>query len=195
MAESCMGRSEGRLTPTRKREILEAARAEFARAGYAGATVRSIGRSAGVHLPSIYHHFGDKENLFREVLFEAHGRLMQSVNERRVIDRGLPAEIESIFDAINEFHRREPESLYLSFALTYIAPPAVQADFAARSGRELFALLRDAFRRTGRGVDRVRLSLMNDVLRSFLLGLTAPAMRTGKPVRKQQAIRFILQGL
>ena len=187
---------------TRARPDPEARRAELADAAVrairsigADASMSDIAAEAGISKPVLYHHFGDKENLFREVLFEAHGRLMQSVIERRIIDRGLPAEIESIFAAINEFHRREPESLYLSFALTYIAPPAVQADFAARSGRELFALLRDAFRRTGRGVDRVRLSLMNDVLRSFLLGLTAPAMRTGKPVRKQQAIRFILQGL
>ena len=52
---------------TRKR-ILEAASAEFAAKGFAGARVDAIAREASINKRMLYHYFGDKEGLFREVL-------------------------------------------------------------------------------------------------------------------------------
>ena len=55
--------------PTRTRErILEAALAEFAEKGFAGARVDAIADSASINKRMLYHYFGDKEGLFREVL-------------------------------------------------------------------------------------------------------------------------------
>ncbi|WP_134325134.1 TetR family transcriptional regulator [Cumulibacter soli] len=44
--------------------LIEAARAEFANGGYAGATVRAIAARAGVDPAMINHHFGSKQGLF-----------------------------------------------------------------------------------------------------------------------------------
>ena len=52
---------------TRKR-ILDAASAEFAAKGFAGARVDAIAREASINKRMLYHYFGDKEGLFREVL-------------------------------------------------------------------------------------------------------------------------------
>ena len=41
---------------------------EFAEKGFAGARVESIGRRAGVNKQLLYHYFGGKEDLFREVV-------------------------------------------------------------------------------------------------------------------------------
>ncbi len=59
------GRTGRRPGPSDSREaILEAARNAFADRGYNGATVREIGRRAGVD-PALVHHFhGTKEQLF-----------------------------------------------------------------------------------------------------------------------------------
>lgn len=57
------GRRPGDPEETRQ-AILAAARAEFARAGYDGATIRSIGAAARVDPALIHHHFGTKEDLF-----------------------------------------------------------------------------------------------------------------------------------
>src|ERR1043166_4084871 len=55
--------------PERSRErILVAAFKEFAAKGFAGARVDCIARQASINKRMLYHYFGDKEALFREVL-------------------------------------------------------------------------------------------------------------------------------
>jgi len=55
--------------PARTRErILSAALREFAANGFAGARVDAIARGAAINKRMLYHYFGNKEHLFREVL-------------------------------------------------------------------------------------------------------------------------------
>ncbi len=51
--------------------ILEAAYRVFARDGYERASVDEIAAEAGVAKPTIYNHFGGKEELFRRVIVES----------------------------------------------------------------------------------------------------------------------------
>lgn len=48
---------------------MDAARAEFAQQGYAGAKTREIARRAGTSEVMLFRHFGSKANLFRETVF------------------------------------------------------------------------------------------------------------------------------
>ena len=48
----------------RRQQILDGARACFARHGYEGATVRRLEQSTGLSRGAIFHHFRDKEALF-----------------------------------------------------------------------------------------------------------------------------------
>lgn len=58
-----------RRNPQQSQErILEAALREFAAKGFAGARVDAIARRAAINKRMLYHYFGDKEGLFREVL-------------------------------------------------------------------------------------------------------------------------------
>jgi AcrR family transcriptional regulator len=62
------GGAAGR-NPERTRErILSAALREFAANGFAGARVDAIARRAAINKRMLYHYFGNKEHLFREVL-------------------------------------------------------------------------------------------------------------------------------
>ncbi len=56
------GRRPG--NPDTRDEILEAARKEFAAAGYDGATIRAIASAAGVDPALVMHYFGSKDHLF-----------------------------------------------------------------------------------------------------------------------------------
>jgi AcrR family transcriptional regulator len=59
----------GSRDPARTRErILAAALKEFASRGFAGARVDRIASGASINKRMLYHYFGDKEALFREVL-------------------------------------------------------------------------------------------------------------------------------
>lgn len=51
-----------------RRQLLEAAGAVFATAGFREATVREICRRAGANIAAVNYHFGDKEALYAEVL-------------------------------------------------------------------------------------------------------------------------------
>lgn len=60
------GRRAG--SPDTRAQILDAARAEFARAGLSGATVRSIATAAGVDPALVHHYFGTKQDLYLAAL-------------------------------------------------------------------------------------------------------------------------------
>ena len=48
----------------RRQQILDAARAQFAAKGYAGASLRAMAREAGVDPALVHHYFGSKEQVF-----------------------------------------------------------------------------------------------------------------------------------
>lgn len=58
----------GRNPHQSQERILAAAEREFAAKGFAGARVDAIARSARINKRMLYHYFGDKEGLFREVI-------------------------------------------------------------------------------------------------------------------------------
>jgi TetR/AcrR family transcriptional regulator len=59
--------------------ILEEAARLFAREGYDRVTVRDIASATSLSMPTLYHHFGDKENLYREVEAKCYGSLKTSL--------------------------------------------------------------------------------------------------------------------
>ena len=63
-----MQKPGGRNPQQTQQRILEAALQEFAAKGFAGARVDVIARRARINKRMLYHYFGDKEGLFREVL-------------------------------------------------------------------------------------------------------------------------------
>ena len=63
-----MPKTGGRNPQQTQQRILEAALQEFSAKGFAGARVDVIARRARINKRMLYHYFGDKEGLFREVL-------------------------------------------------------------------------------------------------------------------------------
>ncbi len=59
---------EQNTIPTIRESILKAARTEFTRAGYKGASLRKIAQEVGIVVSNIYNYYESKDDLFRAVL-------------------------------------------------------------------------------------------------------------------------------
>jgi len=73
------------LSRSRER-ILNAALQEFAARGFSGARTRAIGRRAAINEQMIFHCFGSKEGLYREVLHREMGRISTLLESREGAD-------------------------------------------------------------------------------------------------------------
>jgi AcrR family transcriptional regulator len=60
------GRRPG--SPDTRGQILDAARAEFARSGFGGTTIRNVAAAASVDPALVHHYFGSKQQLFEAVI-------------------------------------------------------------------------------------------------------------------------------
>ncbi|SDK80247.1 transcriptional regulator, TetR family [Actinopolyspora mzabensis] len=69
----------------RRRQILDGARACFARYGYEGATVRRLEEATGLSRGAIFHHFKDKESLFLALAEDDAGRMADVVAEQGLV--------------------------------------------------------------------------------------------------------------
>ena len=68
-ARNRAGRPTADELERRKQKVMQAATDMFVTRGYAGTTLLNIAREAGVATRTLYQHFGDKEAIFREVIF------------------------------------------------------------------------------------------------------------------------------
>ncbi|GGB47615.1 transcriptional regulator [Tistrella bauzanensis] len=72
-----------------RRALLAAAIAEFADKGLAGSRVDEIAHRAGVNKQLVYHHFGNKDDLFRAALEQVYGEIRAREQSLNLAD--LPA--------------------------------------------------------------------------------------------------------
>ena len=96
-----------------QQEILAAAEAEFAEKGFFGARVDEIALAAGINKRMLYAYFGDKETLYKQVLFRVYGR-MEAV-ERELVERQYTGEalIRAIISAYFDFLQANPSFVHI----------------------------------------------------------------------------------
>ena len=83
-----------------RQRVFDAAAAEFARCGYAGANVDRIARAARLNKAMIYYHFKSKAALYREILRDMFGAVRAAV-----------AEVEASADSPQDKIRRYVEAI------------------------------------------------------------------------------------
>ncbi|MET0306543.1 MAG: helix-turn-helix domain-containing protein [Solirubrobacterales bacterium] len=88
--------SPGRAPGSRER-ILEAARAVLAREGYAGTTMRAIGREAGVAVGLANYHFNSRRELLADVIATSRSHFL-GLAETRVPDAPGPQTLRRILE-------------------------------------------------------------------------------------------------
>ena len=98
------GGTKGVPRPERERQIHTVAVAEFARAGYAGASMLDVARRAGISKPLIYQYFGSKDGLYLACLHDVAGGLLERLTAaERSVDDTVASRIHplrAVFDAL-----------------------------------------------------------------------------------------------
>ena len=113
-----MGRTE-RAEATRA-ELLRVARELFAERGYAAVGTEEIVRRARVTRGALYHHFADKQDLFRAVHEELEGELMTGIGEKIA---GIEDPIELLETGLRAFLDGCTDRAFIQIAL--VDAPAV----------------------------------------------------------------------
>ena len=87
--------------------LLEAGAAVFAEHGFRNATVQAICRRAKANIAAVNYHFGDKRNLYAEVLRESHRRAVEKFGPEPDLDSGPPEVRLELFVVAKESVERE----------------------------------------------------------------------------------------
>lgn len=79
-----------RYGPLDLEPALTGALAAFVERGYAGATMRDVGRHAGLSVPGLYHHHASKQDLLVAPLDLGVGGRARCAPSRRLLNKGVP---------------------------------------------------------------------------------------------------------
>ena len=89
--------------------ILQAATKEFAEAGFAGARVDEIAKSAGVNKATLYYHIGDKKALYAQVVHHLFGNAVEQFNLNITATQSPEGNLKAFIQTIAGMVDRHPE--------------------------------------------------------------------------------------
>jgi AcrR family transcriptional regulator len=137
--------------PQRELRILDAAEQEFARCGFAAASMETIARGSGVTKALLYQYFQSKEGLYvacvergRARMFEVMARAARAAGPERM----LSAVVDAYFDQLEA----EQNSWFVLYG---DAPVAAVNQMRNRNAAVIVGLLGDATSLTARDVELV----------------------------------------
>ncbi|MDU0288232.1 helix-turn-helix domain-containing protein [Saccharothrix longispora] len=148
----------------RRRQILDGARACFARFGYEGATVRRLEEATGLSRGAIFHHFRDKESLFLALAEDDALRMAEVVAEQGLVQ--VMRDLLSAPDPSDAEHPADWLGTRLEVSRRLRTDPEFRARWAERS-RQLTDATRQRLARQ-REAGNLRDDVDVDVLTSFL---------------------------
>lgn len=93
--------------------ILDAATAEFAAHGLAGARVDGIAAAAGANKRMLYYYFGNKEALFIAVLERTYANIRAAESELRLLDLAPDLAIRRLVQFTWDYYLEHPEFITL----------------------------------------------------------------------------------
>jgi AcrR family transcriptional regulator len=158
----------------RRRQILDGARACFARYGYEGATVRRLEEATGLSRGAIFHHFRDKESLFLALAEDDALRMAEVVAEQ-----GLVQVMRDLLAGRREEDTDEHPADWLGTRLEVSRRLRTDPDFRGRwaeRSEQLTKATQDRLRRqrdAGNLRDDVDVEVLSDFLELVLEGLVS----------------------
>jgi AcrR family transcriptional regulator len=160
-----------------KDDILEKTAPLFASEGYAATSMRDLAKACGITPAALYHHFTDKEQLYREVLeytFRRRiGRMGEALKEVTTFEDKVRRVMEVLVDAIHG------DDLFL---------PMLRWELLERDEKRLEYLATRVFAEPFREIMRVGRDLPRGNFRPSFLATSALALAIGhftlEPIRR-----------
>jgi AcrR family transcriptional regulator len=160
-----------------KDDILEKTAPLFASEGYAATSMRDLAKACGITPAALYHHFTDKEQLYREVLeytFRRRiGRMGEALKEVTTFEDKVRRVMEVLVDAI------DGDELFL---------PMLRRELLERDEKRLEYLATRVFAEPFREIMRVGRDLPRGNFRPSFLATSALALAIGhftlEPIRR-----------
>ena len=164
----------GRDPQKTRRNILEAATAEFARHGLGGARVDRIAEGAGANKRMLYYYFGSKEDLFLAVLEAAYERIRRAERELDLEHADPREALKRLVDFSWRYSLEHPEfQSLLNSENLYKGHHLMRSQRVPRLHSPLVETLRDILRRGERlglfrpGIDAVDLYISISSLSAY----------------------------
>jgi len=160
-----------------KEDILEKTAPLFASEGYAATSMRDLAKACGITPAALYHHFADKEQLYREVLeytFRRRiGRMGEALKGVTGFEDKVRRVVEVLVDAVND------DELFL---------PMLRRELLVRDEKRLEYLATRVFAEPFREIMRVGRDLPAGEFKPSFLAASALALTIGhytlEPVRR-----------
>jgi AcrR family transcriptional regulator len=160
-----------------KDDILEKTAPLFASEGYAATSMRDLAKACGITPAALYHHFTDKEQLYREVLeytFRRRiGRMGEALKEVTTFEDKVRRVMEVLVDAI------DGDELFL---------PMLRRELLERDEKRLEYLATRVFAEPFREIMRVGRDLPRGNFRPSFMATSALALAIGhftlEPIRR-----------
>ena len=148
-----------------RHRILEAAREEFSKKGYEGASLNTVCSEKGISKGIIYHYFKDKDELYLLCVKECFDALTEALSQTAAALTGSAKEkLQSYFSARLRFFAEHPQYLGIFADAAFNPPPRLNEEIAA---------LRQSF-------DRLTISVLTGLLE-------------GENLRRGLSVSFIVE--
>ncbi|RPJ57396.1 MAG: TetR/AcrR family transcriptional regulator [Acidobacteria bacterium] len=125
-----------------RENIRAAAMTLFAEKGFAATTTREICEKARVTKPALYYHFGNKEQLYTGIVFDAFQEYLKELDQAASRSGSYKEKFIKVITAIFQFCERQPETTRMVFRMA-LAPekesPAIDYVQMAEADERLLA--------------------------------------------------------
>jgi AcrR family transcriptional regulator len=117
--------------------LMDAALRVFTEKGFAGASTREIVEICGVTKPTLYYHFGSKDNLYRSILEEIFERFNREI--ARIAAEELPprTKLLNVIRFYLDHYRESPREVKLILMALYRSDPSLPDIDIGTGGRPI----------------------------------------------------------
>ena len=112
-------------------QILAAAGLHFAGKGYAGTRLEDVGQDVGIGRSAVLYHFKDKKLLYRAVLDDLFGGLLEVLRASLMAKGSLAERLEDAVSGFVDFMGRHPTTARLAMRELIDLDPEIREEFQA----------------------------------------------------------------